>query len=115
MQPEPQRCHLYEKVGDGPDQLPGLAVRVWPLTGEPEIVGGDVLLGPGLGAVAPDWATTAIANRAVMVAAMRRRILIPSCYGAVADDEIPRGRENARRTAKPARSEAMQELRNGGD
>jgi len=115
VQPEPQRCHLYEKVGDGPDQLPGLAVRVWPLTGEPEIVGGDVLLGPGLGAVAPDWATTAIANRAVMVAAMRRRILIPSCYGAVADDEIPRGRENAGRTAKPARSEAMQGLQDGDD
>jgi hypothetical protein len=42
---ELHRCHWYVNVTDGPLQVPGLPVNVWPTCGVPLTVGGAVFVG----------------------------------------------------------------------
>ena len=53
-----QRLHRYAKrIGAVPDQLPVVALKVWPAFGTPEIVGRAVFLGGLAPAGGPAWTT----------------------------------------------------------
>jgi hypothetical protein len=58
-----QRCHAIEKVGAGPDQVPGSADSCPPTTAEPEMDGRAVDFGADLPGPAADETATGMPAR----------------------------------------------------